>query len=304
VSEKYAFIDAEYATTPAADRTAGTAPRIPRMCTWLGVSKSGFYEWRTRPQSPTAARRELLEVKIKALFEANDGTYGYRRLHAALLRGGEQVSLELVRRLMRQLGLVACQPRPWRKTTIPGQEPGTAPDRVARDFTATEPGTKLVGDITYVRTWAGWLYLATVIDCFNKEVLGYAMAEHLRTELVTDALDMAARNHVLAQECIFHSDRGTQYTSVAFSEKLAELGMRQSLGRTGICYDNAMAESFFAALKNELIYRTVYPTRKKAAADIARYIELFYNSRRLHSKLGYRTPREVRIEHSNQRMAA
>lgn len=304
MSEKYEFIDAEYADTPAAHRRAGLAPTITLMCAWLRVSKSGFYEWRTRPHSPTAARRELLKVKIKALFDAHDGTYGYRRLHAALVRGGEQVSPELVRRLMRQLGLVACQPRPWRRTTISGAEPTTAPDLVARDFTASEPGTKLVGDITYVRTWAGWLYLATVIDCFNKEVVGYAMADHMRTDLVADALDMAARNHTLAEKCIFHSDRGSQYTSAQFVEKIAELGMRQSLGRTGVCYDNAMAESFFAALKNERVYRTVYPTRKRATEDIARYIELFYNTRRLHSGLGYRTPREVRIEHLNQRTAA
>jgi hypothetical protein len=126
---------------------------------------------------------------------------------------------------------------------------------------------------TYVRTWAGWLYLATVIDCFNKEVIGYAMADHMRTDLICDALDMAARNHTLAEHCIFHSDRGTQFTSSQFADKLQQLGLRQSLGRTGICYDNAMAESFFGVLKNELIYRTVYPTRKKAREDIARYIE-------------------------------
>lgn len=304
MSERYEFIDAEYAEGSAADRRAGVAPTIRLMCAWLGVSKSGFYDWRNRPTSATAARRELLATKIQALFNAHHGTYGYRRLHAALVRGGEQASPELVRRLMRRLGLVACQPRPWRKTTITGEEPATAPDRVARDFTATEPGTKLVGDITYVRTWAGWLYLATVIDCFNKEVIGYAMADHMRTDLVTDALDMAARNHTLASGCIFHSDRGTQYTSVQFAKKLKDLGMRQSLGRTGTCYDNAMAESFFATLKNERIYRSVYPTQKKAAEDIARYIELFYNSRRLHSGLGYRTPREVRIEHLNKRQAA
>ena len=304
MSEKYEYIDAEYADTPAADRRAGLAPTITLMCTWLKVSKSGFYEWRGRPTSATAARRELLKIKIKALFDANHGTYGYRRLHAALVRGGEQASPELVRRLMRQLGLVACQPRPWRTTTVRDGKPATAPDLVGRDFTATEPGTKLVGDITFVRTWSGWLFLATVIDCFNKEVIGYAMADHMRTDLVTDALAMAARNHRLTSKCIFHSDRGTQYTSTQFADKLQELDMAQSLGRTGICYDNAMAESFFAALKNERVYRTVYPNQKKAAEDIARYIELFYNSRRLHSGLGYRTPREVRIEHLNQQLAA
>ncbi len=139
------------------------------------------------PQRDRGPARAAGDPKIKASFDANHGTYGYRRVHAALVRGGEQASPELVRRLMRQAGLVACQPRPWRKTTIAGEGPAAAPDLVARDFTATQPGTKLVGDITYIRTWAGWLYLATVIDCFNKEVIGYAMADHMRTELVTDA---------------------------------------------------------------------------------------------------------------------
>jgi hypothetical protein len=151
VSEKYEFIDAEYAEHRSADPTAGrgTAPTITQMCTWLRVSKSGFYEWRNRPTSATAARRELLATKIKALFDANHGTYGYRRLHAALVRGGEQVSPELVRRLMRQLGLVACQPRPWRTTTIRDDEQPAAPDLVERDFTASAPGIKLVSDISY-----------------------------------------------------------------------------------------------------------------------------------------------------------
>jgi putative transposase len=296
VSDKYAFIDAEYA--------AAGAPTIERMCCWLQVSKSGYYEWLHRPPSATARRRELLKIKIKALFEASDDTYGYRRLHEELVRGGEQVGPELVRQLMRELGLVACQPRPWRTTTLRGDEHSTASDLVGRDFTADAPGRKLVGDITYIRTWAGWLYLATVIDCFNKEVIGYAMADHMRTSLVADALGMAARNHTLVAGCIFHSDRGTQYTSTEFGARLSALQMRQSLGRTGCCYDNALAESFFAALKNERVHRTVYPTRSKAKLDIAHYIEIFYNRQRLHSALGYRTPHEVRIEYSNEQAAA
>jgi len=145
VSEKYEFIDAEYADNRAAE--AADAPTIVQMCSWLAVSKSGFYEWRSRPASATAQRRDLLKVKIKALFDASDGTYGYRRIHAQLVRGGEHLGPELVRRSMRQLGLVACQPRPWRTTTIHGEEVATTPDLVARDFTAQTPGTKLVGDI-------------------------------------------------------------------------------------------------------------------------------------------------------------
>jgi putative transposase len=163
---------------------------------------------------------------------------------------------------------------------------------------------QIISDITYIWTWEGWLYLATMIDCFNKEVIGYATADHLRTELVTEALDMAARNHQLAKDCIIHSDHGTQYTSAEFAAKLAELELRQSLGRTGICYDNALAESFFGTLKNERVHRTVYPTRKRAKDDIARYIELFYNRRRLHSALGYQSPHEVRNEYLNRQLAA
>jgi putative transposase len=302
VSEKYEFIAAEYATNKAAG--AADAPTLVTMCRWLSVSKSGYYDWKDRPSSAAQQRRDLLKVKIKTLFDSFDGTYGYRRLHAELVRAGEQVGDELVRQLVRELGLVACQPRPYRTTTVRGADPATTEDLVGRDFTAEAPGTKLVGDITYIRTWEGWLYLATVIDCFNKEVIGYAMADHMRTELVTDALDMAARNHNLAANCIMHSDHGTQYTSAEYAAKLAELGLRQSLGRTGVCWDNALAESFFAALKNERVYRAVYPTRKKAKADIAHYIEIFYNRRRIHSGLGYRTPHEVRTEYLNQQLAA
>lgn len=300
MSEVYAFIDAEYA--PASN--AADAPSITVMCAWLGVSKSGFYEWRDRPQSAGATRRDRLGRKITAIFDASDGTFGYRRVHAALVSGGERVGPELVRQLMRRLGLVACQPRPYKRTTVPDGAPPPAPDLLNRDFTAEAPGAKLVGDITYIRTWEGWLYLATVIDCFNKEVIGWAMADHMRTELVTDALHMAARNHNLQTGAIFHSDRGTQYTSVAFTDTLTELDLTPSLGRTGSCFDNALAESFFAMLKNERVHRTVYPTRKKARDDIARYIELFYNSRRLHSALGYRTPHQVRTEYLNRQHAA
>ena len=301
MSEKYAFVADEYAASQAAD--VADAPTVDTMCRWLSVSKSGYYEWRNRPVSAAAQRRDLLKMKITALFESFDGTYGYRRLHAELLRGGEQVGAELVRQLMRELGLVACQPRPYRTTTVRGAG-APAKDLLDRDFTAETPGTKLVGDITYIRTWEGWLYLATVIDCFTKEVIGYAMADHMRTELVTDALDMAARNHTLAENCIMHSDHGTQYTSAEYTAKLTDLNLRQSLGRTGVCWDNALAESFFAALKNERVYRTVYATRKIATQDIAQYIEIFYNRRRIHSGLGYKTPHEVRTEYLNQQLAA
>jgi putative transposase len=294
VSEKYSFIDAEKAHYP-----------VVKMCAWLQVSTSGFYAWRDRPASPTARRRARLSRLVQAIFDASDGTYGHRRIHAALLRQGEDCGPELVRDLMRDLGLVPCQPRPWRPTTTqPGEAGQTIPDLVGRDFTAAAPGTKLVGDITYLPTWQGFCYLATVIDCCTKECIGYAIADHMRAELVIDALRMAARNYPLAPEAIFHSDRGSQYRSEAFAEAAARLDIRQSVGRVGSCFDNALAESFNATLKVERVNRTAYPTREHARKDVARYIEFRYNTKRLHSALGYRTPREAYNEYQNQRQAA
>ena len=297
MSDKYAFIEAEYAEPTC-------APTIAQMCTWLSVSKSGYYEWRGRPPSPTATRREQLKIIIVGVFAEFDGTYGYRRVHAELLRKGHTVGIELVRRLMRELGLVACQSRPYKTTTTPDPEAAPTSDLVKRDFTAERPGTKLVGDITYIRTWQGWLYLATVIDCFNREVIGWAIADHMRTSLVIAAIEMAARNHHLEPGCIFHSDRGSQYTSAEYAATLQKLGIRRSVGRTGTCYDNALAESFNSSLKVERVHRTVYPTHQKAKADIANYIEIFYNRRRIHSALGYRTPHEVRTSHLKTQVAA
>jgi putative transposase len=204
---------------------------------------------------------------------------------------------------MGEMGLIAVQPRPYRTMTQPDPHAPGSVDLLNRDFTAQRPGTKVVGDITYIRTWQGWLYLASLIDCATREVIGYAMADHLGTELVLDAVKMAMRNGRLHADCIMHSDR-EQYTSTEYREKLVELGLRHSVGRTGQCWDNALAESFFASLKNERVHQMVYPTRKKAKADIATWIELFYNHRRIHSALGYRTPHEVRTEYLNSQLAA
>ena len=293
MSAKFEFIDAQKAHYP-----------ITKMCEWAQVSTSGFYEWRDRPASATARRRVHLGRLIEAIFDDSDRTYGHRRIHAALTRQGEHCSPEVVRGLMRELDLVPCQPRPWRPTTTLTGDTGAIPDLLNRDFTADAPGAKLVGDITYIPTWQGWVYLATVIDCHTKACIGYAMAEHMRAELVIDALQMAARNYQLADDVIFHSDRGTQYTSDAFAEVAAELGIRRSVGRTGVCFDNAQAESFNAALKVERVNRTVYPTREHARADVARYIEFRYNRQRLHSALGYKTPHEVHNEYLNGQLAA
>jgi len=292
VISKYEFIDAEKANYP-----------IVKMCTWLGVSKSGFYEWQGRPTSATAQRRDYLKILISKHFELSHQTYGYRRMHAALRRQGEQVSPELVRDLMRQLALVPCQPRPFRPTTTTGSDTA-APDLVNRDFTATAPGEKFVGDITYIPTGEGWLYLATAIDCYSKMVAGWSMAEHLRSSLVVAAVDMAATNVTIAPDAIFHSDRGTQYTLAEFAAKLRSLGMRRSAGRTGVCWDNAMAESFFAALKNEWTDRMIFTTRAEARQAIVSYIEGFYNRQRLHSGLDYKTPQEVHDAYPSQQKTA
>jgi len=196
VSEKFAFIDAEKAMFP-----------IVKMCAWLDVSTSGFYEWVNRPASANAQRRKRLAALIQAIFDESDGTYGYRRVHAALARQGDDCGPELVRDLMRELGLIPCQPRPWRPTTTQrGKGAEAVPDLVGRDFSAQAPGTKMVGDITYLPTWEGFAYLATVIDCATKECTGYAIADHMRAELVINALRMAARNHDLEPGAIFRTE--------------------------------------------------------------------------------------------------
>ncbi|MFJ8744663.1 IS3 family transposase [Embleya sp. NPDC127516] len=294
VSSRYELVDAEKANF-----------RVAEMCRWLDISRSGYYEWRIRPESATARRRERLKAAIKEIFTANHETYGYRRVHAVLARSGETASPELVRALMRDLGLVPCQPRPWRVVTTraDGAHP-RIPDLVRRDFAAGRPGVKLVGDVTYIPTWEGFLYLATVIDCHSKAVVGWAMADHFKTSLVTAALDMARGRIDIEKGAIFHSDRGSNYTSGEFARVLSRHNIRHSVGRTGVCWDNSMAESFFGALKNEWLNRYVFTDHAKARREVVRYIEGFYNRRRLHSRLGYRTPLEVLNEHKQLGLAA
>jgi putative transposase len=184
VSEKYEFIDAQYADPPA---SGGHAPVITCMCKWLGVSKSGFYEWRSRPDSATARRRRELKLLIKKAFDDSDGTYGYRRVWSQLARWGVRAGPELVRALMRELGLVACQPRRWRPQTTRQGAAGPIPDLVNRDFGARAPGQKMVGDITYIPAWQGWAFLATVIDCATRKVIGWAVDDNYKVPLITKA---------------------------------------------------------------------------------------------------------------------
>ncbi|MER5757626.1 IS3 family transposase [Streptomyces sp. NPDC002088] len=297
VASKYEFIDEMRLDTTEC------AYSVEFMCGRLGVSRSGYYDWRSRPESATAQRREELKLLIEKAFDMSDGTYGHRRIQAQLDRWGVTAGLELVRRLMRELGLEPCQPRP-KRFSLTQATVGQVPDLVGRNFTADAPGEKLVGDITYIATGEGWLYLATVIDCCTKEVIGYAMDDHYQTPLISRAIRNAARNRNLSAGAIFHSDRGSNYMSAEFGKTLDWFGLRRSSGRTGICFDNAMAESFFGALKNERVSRVTYLTREAARQDITRYIEFWYNRKRLHSAVGYRPPCEVHAEYEKLRIAA
>jgi putative transposase len=286
------LIDAEKATYP-----------VTFMCGLLGVPRSSFYAWRNRVESATAGRRRELADRVWRVFNAHHGRYGCRRVAAALNRDGHECSVGLVADLMRELGLRACQPRAYKRTTLRGEQPVASPDLVGRDFTAAAPGQRLVGDITYLKTGEGWLYLATVIDLCTRMVVGWQLADHLRTSLVTDALQMAITHGHAPADAIFHSDRGCQYTSREFAEFCTAARVRASVGRTGVCWDNAAAESFFAALKNEMYHRERFHTRAHARFAVAEYIEIYYNRRRLHSTLGYRTPAEALTDHQSRAAA-
>jgi putative transposase len=267
------------------------------MCALLGVPRSTFYYWRNRAETATEARRRVLAVEIERVFEASRRTYGCRRVAAKLNREGIACSVGLVADLMREHGLEAVQPRAWKRTTIPGEVAEEVPDRVERAFTAEAPGRVTVGDITYLKTGEGWLYLATVIDLHTRMVIGWQLADHMRTSLVIEAMAAAKEAGYLDQDAVFHSDRGTQYTAAAFAAWCEANGVERSMGRTGVCWDNAAAESFFASLKNECFYQRAFATRAEARLAVADYIEVFYNRQRLHSTLGYRTPAETLAEY-------
>lgn len=263
------------------------------MCRAAQVSESGFYAWCRRVPSAAVERRGELVEDVRRVFEASNSTYGYRRVHAQLVREGIACCDSLVRDLMALEGLVSCHPAPWRYATCQDGSDGPQ-DLVGRDFTASQPGVRLVGDITQIDTWEGPLFLATVIDLCSREVVGWSMADNYHTDLVCAALVMARQNRRVRRRAVFHSDRGSQYTSKQFKQCLRDCRMRGSMGRVGVCYDNALAESFFASLKKELVDRTVFPTREHAEKAVANYIEIWYNRLRLHSGVGYRTPSEVR----------
>lgn len=296
MKDKYEFVAGE-------ERAQSYSVR--KMCAWLKVSRSGYHTWKDPELGPAEVRRLELATVVSAAFEHSDGTYGYRRVHAQLARWGRTADPETVRKLMRAQGLQACQPRPFRPRTTVAADVGQVTDLLRRDFTADAPGLKWVGDITYIPTREGFAFLATVLDCFSRKVVGYAIAEHMRTDLIVAALNMAARQGIHHPgKTIFHSDHGAQYISRQFADLTDSLGITRSLGAVGTCYDNAWAESFNATLKNERCHRIDYATIEEAARDVTSYIELRYNQQRLHSTLGYRTPNEVEHEWHQTQQAA
>ena len=262
------------------------------MCRLLGLSRSGYYAWRAHKPSPRSLRDAELLVAIREEHLASLGIYGAPRIHAMLRRRGLKVSRKRVARLMHEHGLVGVTRRFKWRTTTPDRDATPAPDRVDRKFTADGPDKLWVADITHIPTHAGSMYLATVLDVWSRKIVGWAVDEKMPAELVVAALDMAlARRRPTG--VVHHSDRGSQYTSLAFTKRCRAHDVRVSMGSVGDCYDNAMAESFFATFEVELL-RLVGPLKTKTSAINAtiNFLEGFYNTRRLHSSLGYRSPTE------------
>jgi transposase InsO family protein len=279
----YPFIEAENVS----DRG-----NVKRACELLQVSRAAYYTQRTAGPSQRDRDDAELTEKIITIHDESKGTYGAPRVHSELQDQGHQISRKRVARLMRAANCAGRAPKRWRATTVPDPAATLPADLIGRDFScaATEINTRWCGDITYIHTWEGWLYLATVIDLASRRVVGWATADHLRTDLVEQALREAVAGRRPDRGVIFHSDRGCQYTSVQYARAAEEVGVRLSVGRKGQCWDNAVAESFFATIKTEMLDRQPWPTKAKAHKAIFEYVEGWYNTRRRHSSLGYRSP--------------
>ena len=271
---------------------AAESARFPvkLMARTLGVSRSGYYGWLGRP-APEDPWKEL-RSEVERAWLASKKRFGARSILASLPSGFEGTTLYRVRKLMRELGIRGVHPNKSKRTTVADPDAPERPDLIQRGFDSPVPTVKLVGDITYLRTDQGWLYLATVIDLCTRMVVGWAMAEHMRASLCVDALRMAKSRGYVAGGAIFHSDRGSQYTSKLLADWAAANGVRLSVGRTGSCHDNAVAESFFASLKNEMYSLRKWATRAEARHAVVEYVEAFYNRARPHSTIGYQIPAE------------
>ena len=273
---------------------------IVRMARLLEVSRAGYYAWLGRGPSQRALRAERIEAKIAWFHGESDEVSGSPRILVDLREDGEIISRKTVATTMRRLGLRGVCPRRWRTTTIVDHADAYPPDAVARVWDTGVLNRVWVGDITYLRTWQGWLYLATVIDAHSRRVIGWAIDEHMRADLVEQALQMAITlRGELPAHVVFHADRGTQYASEQIAEFARMNGITRSMGRTGVCWDNAMAESFFATLKTEFYYRRVWPTQARAKIDVGAWIEDRYNRRRRHSALGQISPVQYELQHCN-----
>jgi transposase InsO family protein len=289
----YPFIEAE---------KAGRR-NVTRACALLKVSRAAFYAHLAGPSRRDQEDARLTE-QIQAVHDDSKGRYGAPRVHAELRRRGRRHSRKRVARLMRAAGIRGTAAKRWRKTTIADPAAAARADRIRRDFTAdaSQVNSRWCGDITYIGTWEGWLYLATVIDIASRRVVGYALADHLRAELVSGALANAVAARDPAPGVIFHADRGCQYTSAEFAGLASDCAVTLSHGRTGQCWDNALSESFFASLKGELIETRPWATRAAASRAIVEYIG-WYNGTRLHSTLGYRSPAEFEEDNKIKKVA-
>jgi len=264
---------------------------VALTCRLLGVSPSGFYAWLQRKPSARDRADAVLTERIQAIHKTSKGTYGRPRIHAELRFSGHVAGVKRVAKLMRRAGIEGVSRRKGRRTTIRGRDRHGIPDLVDRDFTATKPDQLWVADITYVPTWSGFVFLAVVVDAFSRKVVGWSMAGHMRTDLVLNALDMAVGQR-RPDGVVHHSDQGSQYTSIAFGLRCREAKVRPSTGSVGDAYDNAMCESFFATLECELIDRRRFKTKAEAHMAIFEFIEGWYNPRRRHSGIAYRSPVE------------
>jgi transposase InsO family protein len=284
----YPFIEAERAQRR----------NVKRACELMKVSRSAYYAARGCRPSPRAVQDAELAARVTVVHGESKGRYGSPRVHAQLRAQGLRHSRKRVARLMRAQGLQGRAAKRWKKTAIADPAAAARADRIRRDFTAdaSKLNTRWCGDITYIATWEGWLYLATVIDIASRRVVGFALADHLRTELIAGALSNAVAARDPEPGVIFHSDRGCQYTSAAYAALAEENEVTLSVGRTGQCWDNALAESFFSSLKGELIDDRAWPTRAGARRAVVEYIA-WYNGTRLHSSLGYQSPADYENNH-------
>jgi putative transposase len=276
----YRMISAEKARTP-----------ISVCCRLLEVSRSGYYEWERRAPSDRALTDAWLTEKIRQIHADHREVYGSPRIHADLrLAHGVRVGRKRVERLMRAAGISGLQLRKRGRTTVSVPGVRVADDLVEREFSPDAPNVLWIADVTYLRTWEGWLYLAAVQDAYSRRIVGWSMADHMRAELVVDALQMAVARRRPAPGLVHHSDQGSQYVSLAFGQAARDSGIARSMGSKGDCYDNAVAESFFATLKKELIHRRSWPTRRELTSEVFEYVEGFYNRIRRHSTLGMLSP--------------